>query len=51
MTRSTGGYYGYGGYAGIAVTSPYYGVYAPFGGASPIGHSTIDDVFNFMGSF
>ncbi len=46
-----GGSFGYGGTIGVAASTPYSGVHAPFGGVSPVGHSTMDDVMDFMGSF
>ena len=46
-----GGYYGYGGAIGSVAIDPYFGVDTPFWGVSPVGHSTMDDVLNFMDSF
>jgi hypothetical protein len=45
-----GGYSDFGGYNGVVATSPYLGVYTPFGGAA-FDRSVLDDVADFMGSF
>jgi hypothetical protein len=46
-----GGYSGYGGYTAIVAPDPSFGVYGPVWGVEPSGHSTMDDVMNFIDSF